>query len=133
MPVPLTGTDCGLPLALLAIVTAAVRVPVPVGVNVTSIVQTLWAVSTTGQLLLCEKSPALAPLMPMPASVRLPVPVFVTVTLRDVLFDPTLWLAKDRLAGDTPSAGQSVVQTFVRNASPNGVGAVKDVQLLQDG
>ena len=39
VPVPVRLTVCGLPMALSAIVTEAVRVPAVVGVNVTLIVQ----------------------------------------------------------------------------------------------
>ena len=39
VPIPLSGTGCGLPLALSVTLSAALRVPVAVGLNVTLIVQ----------------------------------------------------------------------------------------------
>src|SRR5712692_2717892 len=53
VPVPVRPTECGLPLALSVMVTAAVRVPVAVVVNVTEIVQLALAASEAGQLLVC--------------------------------------------------------------------------------
>ena len=49
-PTPLSGTDCGLPGALSVMLTAAFRVPVPVGVKVTLILQILFGGSDEGQL-----------------------------------------------------------------------------------
>jgi hypothetical protein len=39
VPIPLSGTCCGLPLALSVMLNAAVRVPVAVGLKVTLVVQ----------------------------------------------------------------------------------------------
>src|SRR5215472_120746 len=62
-PVALIVATCGLPGAVSATVTVAPRAPVAVGVKVTLIVHWLAAPSCppTGQLLVCEKSPALVP------------------------------------------------------------------------
>ena len=53
-PVPVRLTVCGLPAALSVMVTAAVRVPVAVGVNVTLMVQfPLFAATELPQVLIC--------------------------------------------------------------------------------
>jgi hypothetical protein len=50
-PVPLKGTDCGLPVALSVTLTAPVREPLAVGVNVTLIVQLAFGARVLPQLL----------------------------------------------------------------------------------
>src|SRR5215467_11793901 len=52
--VPLSETDCGLPLALSVMLTEAVLVPAAVGVKVTVMVQVPFTAMVAGQLLLCE-------------------------------------------------------------------------------
>jgi len=56
-PVPDSPTECGLPGALSAIVTAPVRFPAALGVKVTLIVQFAPAATLDPQVLLCAKSP----------------------------------------------------------------------------
>jgi hypothetical protein len=51
------------------IVTAAVRVPVAVGVNVTLTVQLALGPKLVGQLFVCAKSPAFVPVIVMPSIV----------------------------------------------------------------
>lgn len=48
IPVPVSGTLCGLPVALSAMLILALRVPVAAGVNVTEIVQLAPAASVLG-------------------------------------------------------------------------------------
>lgn len=60
-PVPLRVTDCGEPLALSVMVTAAVRVPALVGENVTLMVHVPLMAKLFGQLLVCAKSAAFVP------------------------------------------------------------------------
>jgi len=50
VPVPLSGTCCGLPEALSVTLTAALRVPVAVGLKVTLIVQLAAAASELPQV-----------------------------------------------------------------------------------
>ena len=50
VPEPLSGTDCGLPEALSVTLTAALRVPLAVGLKVTLIVQLVPATSEPPQL-----------------------------------------------------------------------------------
>jgi hypothetical protein len=80
-PVPVRATDCGLPLALSAILTEAVRLPELEGVNVTLIVQLPFTVTTPPHVLVSAKSPALAPVTEMPVRTKVAVPVLVRVTL----------------------------------------------------
>lgn len=66
-PVPLSVTLCGVPVALSAIVTLAERLPVTDGANVAEIVHVAFTASVaglTGQVFVCAKSPAFAPVIP---------------------------------------------------------------------
>ena len=55
IPVPLTTTDCGLPLASSVMETAPLALPLLCGVKVTLIVQLAPLASEAGQLLACAK------------------------------------------------------------------------------
>ena len=85
MPVPVSGTVCGLPRALSAMETDAVRVPVAVGLNVTLIVQLALMLRDDPQVVLREKSPGLVPVIVMPEIVIVAVPVFRSVTFEALL------------------------------------------------
>lgn len=50
VPVPLSGTCCGLPIALSVMLRAALRAPLAVGLNVTLIVQLAPAASVLPQV-----------------------------------------------------------------------------------
>jgi len=81
-PVPLRLAVCGLEAPLSVMDTIPERAPAAVGVKVTLIVQmpdTANVAGLTGQLLVCAKSPALAPVIPMLEIVSRPGPLFVTV------------------------------------------------------
>ena len=78
-PEPVSGMDCGLPVALSAMVNEAERFPLAAGVNVTLIVQVPFATSALPQVLVCVKSPALAPVRVIPVRVKLVLPVLVRV------------------------------------------------------
>jgi hypothetical protein len=83
-PVPARPAVCGLPVALSAMLTLAVRAPVAVGLNVTLMAQFAFAASVaglTGQVFVCAKSPALAPVMVTPVIVNAALPVLVSVML----------------------------------------------------
>lgn len=71
-PVPLSGTDCGLPGALSEAAKLAWRVPTPVGENATLMLQVVFGVKTVGseQLGVAEKSDALAPITLMELMLR---------------------------------------------------------------
>lgn len=53
--VPVSATDCGLPLALSVMETAPLKLPLLCGVKVTLIVQLAPPASEAGQLLVCAK------------------------------------------------------------------------------
>ena len=69
--------------------TAAFRVPVAVGLNVTVIVQLALAAMLGPQVLVSEKSPGFVPVMLMPKKYICVLPVFVSVTLCGPLLVPT--------------------------------------------
>jgi len=80
-PVPDSVTFCGLPAALSLTLSAAVRVPVAVGLNVILIVQLAPAASELPQVCVWAKSPALIPVIAMPVMLKLVVPTFFSVTV----------------------------------------------------
>ena len=83
IPIPVSVVFCGLATPLSVIVNDAVRVPVPLGMNVTFTVQEAFAARVAGligQLLVCVKLNGFVPLMVMLAIVNEPGPLFVTVT-----------------------------------------------------
>ena len=89
VPVPVRDTIWGLPGALSAILTEAVRLNIPAGVNVTLNVQTPFGASGLTQLLVCMKSPVLAPVTEMLVMVKFVFPVLVRVKLRGALGVPS--------------------------------------------
>ena len=108
-PVPVRPMVCGLVEALSTALTEAVRVPTPVGVNVTVMVQSTPAAREAGHVLVSEKSPALAPVTDMPDIARAVLPMLVNVTDCEALVTPTVWLAKVRLGGEMLTAGPEPV------------------------
>jgi len=95
-PVPVSSTDCGLPVALSVIVMAPVRVPAAVGVNFTVIVHCNPAAREVPQLFVSEKSPLGTRLVKLRAT----VPVLVSFTVLDELVVLICWMLKVRLFGD---------------------------------
>jgi hypothetical protein len=75
VPVPVSATDCGLPVALSATEIAAVRVPAASGVKVTLIVQFAPLATDVPQLLVCEKSAEFVPVTEMLETVNVLLPV----------------------------------------------------------
>src|SRR5579871_3556886 len=104
-PVPLSAMVCCPPGALSVIVNVAVRVPEPLGENVTLIVQELLMPSDVGQLLVWANSVTFAPEMAKLLIVSGAVPVLVSVNACAVLVVWTFWLAKVRLVGLSVAAG----------------------------
>jgi hypothetical protein len=80
-PVPLRLTVWGLPPALSAIASDALRVPAAVGVNVTLIAQLLSAATLLPQVLVSAKSPGFVPPMLMLAMFSVASLVLESVTL----------------------------------------------------
>jgi hypothetical protein len=81
VPSPASGILCGLPLAFELTLTVAVRLPVPVGRNVTVITQLPPPLMPVPQLSLRTKSPAFAPPSVMLVMVRVAPPGLLRVTL----------------------------------------------------
>ncbi len=104
--------------ALSATASWPVTVPVVVGEKVTLMVQCAAGASDDGQLL----GSANAPVAAMPVMFKLALPVFVTVTICDVLVDPTCWLANVSEAGERLATG---LGALVPNAAV--IGTVKFV------
>ena len=105
-PVPERPTVWGLPVALSAMLSAAVRAPLAAGVNITVILQLAPAPTELPQVLAWVKSLALAPVTARLVTLKPALPVLVSVTACVELEVPTDWLAKARLAGErlTPAA-----------------------------
>jgi hypothetical protein len=85
VPVPVRATVCGLPGALSAIESEALRAPVATGRKVTLMVQELPALRVAPHVVVRLKSAALAPVNEIVPTVMLAFPVFLSVTDRAVL------------------------------------------------
>ena len=83
------------------IVTTAARVPVAVGLKVTPMEQLEPAATLDPQLLLWAKSLEFVPDRAMPLMFNVRLPELVTVIACAALVEPTAWLVKLRLAGET--------------------------------
>ena len=81
VPVPDSDTDCGLPLALSAMVKVAVMLPEAAGVIRTAMLQLPPAASEEPQVLASLKSAALVLPSEMPVMLRAAVPVLLRVTV----------------------------------------------------
>ena len=95
-PLPLKLTECGLPAASLVIVTAPVKLPEVVGLNVTLMVQLIADVSVVPQFPVTAKSP----LATMPVILRRVPLVLVSITVCAALVVPEVWLVKDKEVGE---------------------------------
>ena len=105
IPVPVSGTVCGLPAALSVTLTVADRAPVVVGVNVTLMVQLVPAASVEPQPFVCEKSPGFDPARAMLEIFSVADPVLVKTTDWDRLEVPVVCVPKDKLVGANETAG----------------------------
>src|SRR5437870_168925 len=108
VPIPLSVTFCGLPAALSLMLTAAVRVPLAVGLKVTLIPQLAPAANELPQVWVCAKFPALVPVIAMLLMVKIAVPVFLSVTVLAVLVVPIACVEKVRLVGDKVAFGPEI-------------------------
>ena len=77
--VPVRGTNCGEPVALLVRLTVAVLVPEAVGLKVTLMEQVALMAKVAVQVVVREKSPGAAPPRETLIPVRSPVPLLVRV------------------------------------------------------
>jgi hypothetical protein len=89
VPVPLSATVCGLPLALSLTETDAVRAPATVGVKTALMVQLPPAATDEPQVLVCEKSPGSAPVIVMLEIDSVALPVLNNVMPLGALLTPT--------------------------------------------
>ena len=105
VPVPVRATVCGLPGALSAIESEALRAPVATGRKVTLIVQELPALRVVPHVVVRLKSAALAPLKEIVPTAMLAFPVFLSVTERAVLLVFTACAPKASEVGDTLAVG----------------------------
>lgn len=113
VPVPVSGTVCGLLFALSVIVIAPVRVPVAVGVKVTLILQFAPAASVAPQgfgLVTRAKSP-LATMLLMD---NVPLPLLVMVTIFPGAVLPTTTAPQVSEVGDSVTAPLPPVGFTVR-------------------
>lgn len=101
VPVPLSAAVCGLPAALSATLTLALRAPAAVGVNVTLMPQLLPAVNVPPHVVVRVKSPGLLPVMVMLEIVSVAPPVFVSVMVCGDVLTPTSELPNARLVGES--------------------------------
>jgi hypothetical protein len=104
-PVPLKGITCGVPVALSATLTFAVRVPVAEGVKVTVKVHVAPAVRVPGQLSVSPKSEAFVPVIVLLEIVSDAVPVLVIALICVGLATLTVTPPKLRLIGANVTAG----------------------------
>jgi hypothetical protein len=105
MPVPVKFTNCGLPAALSAMLKVAEREPVACGAKVTPIEQFPPATTLDPQLVVCRKSPALAPPTEIAVILSSALPELVSVTLCTGLVTPWFSEVKERLLGEVVAAG----------------------------
>jgi hypothetical protein len=104
-PVPIRLTLWGLPLALSAMASEALRAPVADGVNVTLIVQFAPAPTVLTQLFVWAKSPGLVPPSVTLDMLRGALPEFERVTACAALVVPTPCGLNMRLAVETATRG----------------------------
>jgi hypothetical protein len=97
LPVPLRFTVWGLPAALSAMLSTAVRAPRAAGVKVTVIVQLPPAATELPHVLVTAKSPGFAPVAPILVIVKLAFPVLVRVTACGGALVPTAKLPNVRV------------------------------------
>ena len=76
LPLPESVTRAGPASELSETISDPVRLPPAEGVNLTLIVQFAAETRLAGQLLVCEKSPLLVPVIPMDEIVSVALPVF---------------------------------------------------------
>src|ERR1035438_10391512 len=100
-PVPLSLIDCGEPLALSVMVTAAVSAPTTVGVKCPWMVQFAPAARLDPQVFANTNEEAFAPVRLMPVIARVAPPVLVKVTCCDALVAATISLPNDKLVAES--------------------------------
>src|SRR5207249_4739449 len=115
-PVPVRLTACGLPLALSVTLNDALLVPLAVGVKVTLIVHCAPAATEVPQLLVCPKSPLLAPVMAMLEMFNVAEPMLLRVTACAALVVPTISFGNPSEDGDKRTTGPLAAVAFLNAA-----------------
>ena len=105
VPVPVSATFCGEPLALSVIVIAAVIAPVVAGAKCPWMVQFAPTAKLVPQLLAKTNGEASAPVTLMLVRDMATPPLFVMVTDCDALVDPTSTEPKERLEAERDTSG----------------------------
>jgi hypothetical protein len=105
--------DCGDPAALSVIVSAALRVPAAVGLNVTEMAHFALAAADVPQVFVCAKSLASAPVIAMPVMLNAAVPLFVRVTDWALLAVAMFSLVKVSAEALKDTAGLAAVTVIV--------------------
>src|SRR5688572_16699154 len=100
-PVPLSAEPCGLPAALDATLTAPLRTPSAVGVNVTLMMHVAVGASVAPQVFVCAKSPDAA----MLAMLSVVPPMFCSVSACAAVVAPMSWLPNASAGGVRDTAG----------------------------
>jgi len=90
VPVPVSVTVWGEPVALSVAVSVAAKVPAAVGVNITDNVQDVPAASDVPQVLVWAKSCGLAPAMAIDEMLRTPVPALSICTVWAAVVMPVI-------------------------------------------
>lgn len=106
VPVPLSGTSCGLPVALSVMLTSALRAPEAVGLKSTLTVQVAPVPNEVPQVVaVLAKSPLLVPVIAMVVMVNEALPVFFKVTVLTGVVIPMAAVPKAKLVGESVTAG----------------------------
>jgi hypothetical protein len=113
-PVPVSATNCGLPVASSAMERLAEREPAAMGVNVTLIVQLVAAAREVPQVLVCVKSEGSRPVTVMLVRFSVELPELLNVTFWALLLEPTEKLPNVRLVGASVTAGATPVPVRAR-------------------
>jgi hypothetical protein len=104
LPVPLSATVCGEPVALSATESVAAKLAAEAGVNVTEMEQLAFAASELPQVLVWAKSVGLVPVIEIPEIVNAALPVFLSMTVCAGDVVPVLVVKLSEL-GESETAG----------------------------
>jgi len=99
VPVPFSAAVCGLPVALSATLTDALRAPTAVGANFTLMVHVAAAASEAPHVCVWEKFAAFVPAIVIDVMVIAAVPVFLSVNTFAALVTPVATVPKLKVAG----------------------------------
>jgi hypothetical protein len=110
VPLPASDTVWGLPVALSAMLSEPVRLPVVVGLKVTLMPQLDPGAREEPQLLVWVKSPV----MVTPVMANAAEPLFVSVTVWEALATPTVSSGNCRLFEESVTAGACATPVPVR-------------------